>query len=375
MKKYFSFLIIFLFSISKLFSQTTGDVTDISTIEELTANGMFDLVWQPSIVKSNDAYLVAYGRHLRGKADMGDVVCSISYDRGKTWNPAVTIFDHTIQNGTRKFAYNNAVLYKDPDQDVIWCFAMRGPQHFEDSEDSELCGAYSGDGGKTWYQVELVVDLHSPIITCAGIQKIARNNKPVYLLPGHRNTRRHDPMGDCQHFILESSDLLHWKLAGYIPFPEPKVFMCEGHIAQWNSPNQLKIVTRTANYQDGNSSLNPPTAYSSISDDGGKTWSMGKPEPALYNSVAKAYFGVDSLKRHVYVYSSGPAWERKELWYKTKDPNKEWSNPKRFYFNNNKNSYPSLIDDRNGEWLCVWDSSNDPNLERTVIRFGRLKIK
>ena len=63
------------------------------------------------------------------------------------------------------------------------------------------------------------------------------------------------------------------------------------------------------------------------------------------------------------------------LWYKVKPPNQAWSEARRFYYDNNRNSYPTLIEEKAGEWLCTWDSSNEPDLKRTVIRFGRLNIK
>tara|TARA_B100000212_G_scaffold342584_2_gene330889 strand:- start:1290 stop:1538 length:249 start_codon:yes stop_codon:yes gene_type:complete len=47
---------------------------------------------------------------------------------------------------------------------------------------------------------------------------------------------------------------------------------------------------------------------------------------------------------------------------------------KAFYLNDKRNNYPTLVEDTPGEWLAVWDSSNNPDKRRTAIRFGRLKI-
>jgi hypothetical protein len=319
---------------------------------------------------------VAYGRQLRSKTDMGDLVCSITKDGGKTWTPPIMIFDHRVSNGSLRFAYTNAVLFKDPDQNVLWLFCMRCPAHYRDSEDSQLCSAYSGDGGFSWHPVELAKDFHSPLITIAGMHIVKDQGKKRYLLPCHRNTRRHDPLGDRQQFILESQDLLRWKLGAYIPHNfEQKVFMHEGNIAEWETPDELKIIMRTADYQTGARALDPPRAYSSISKDGGRTWSPGEREPDLFNTVSKAFFGKDSHGNHVYVYSDGPAWERKVLRYKTKKPGGSWSSDRLFYYDDNRNSYPTLIEDASGQWLCVWDSSFDSKNTRTAIRFGRLTIE
>lgn len=354
---------------------STGDVTDIVTVDELDKNSIYDRIWQPYLAQWDEqTYVIAYSRQLKGKVDMGDIMCSVSQDQGKTWGVPITIFDSQMLNGTQRFAYANAVLYKDPAQDIIWCYAMRTPRYYRDSEDSEMVAAYSGDGGLTWFPVELVVDHHSPLITVAGIYKVQEADGPRYLLPVHRNTKRHDLHGDRRQFVLESRDLLHWKLAGYVPLPEPKVFMHEGNIAEWTGDNIIKMVMRTADYEDGRQ-LDPPVAYSSVSSDGGRTWSTGQPEPELHNTVSKAFFGKDSLSNHIYVYSSGPKGERKELWYKVKPPGQRWSEARQFYYNNNRNSYPTLIEEKAGEWLCTWDSSDEPDRKRTVIRFGRLKTK
>jgi len=376
MNKIISTIIICLSIFNYAYTQSsTGDVTDIVTVDELAENSNYDRIWQPYMAQWDEqTYVIAYSRQLKGKVDMGDIVCSVSKDRGKTWGVPTTIFDSQVPNGTMRFAYANAVLYKDPEQDILWLYAMRCPRYYRNSEESEMVAAYSGDGGLTWFPVELMVDHHSPIITIAGIKKLEDNRGRRYLLPVHRNTKHADPHGDRRQFVLESRDLLHWKLAAYVPLPEPKVFMHEGNIAEGEREGELKMVTRTATYEDYQQ-LNPPVAYSSVSIDGGKTWSTGKPEPELFNTVSKAFFGKDSLGNHIYVYSSGPQRERKELWYKIKPPNQKWSEARRFYYDNNRNSYPTLIEEKAGEWLCTWDSSNEPDRKRTVIRFGRLHIK
>jgi hypothetical protein len=55
-------------------------------------------------------------------------------------------------------------------------------------------------------------------------------------------------------------------------------------------------------------------------------------------------------------------------------PGGEWSEQQDFYVADNRNSYPTLLEEKPGEWLAVWDSSNDPDDKRTAIRFGRLKV-
>ena len=209
-----------LFTSQVCLSQETGDVKEIVTIDNLTPDSPFSKIWQPFIASwKQNYYVVAYGLQLKGKSDMGDSVCSITKDGGKTWTPPIYIFNHRLPNGTQNFAYNNAVLFKPKGQNIIWCFAMRCPQYYPNSEDSELCAAYSCDGGVTWQHIELTMEFHSHIITCAGIVPVKEDGITKYLLPLHRNTKRHDPKGDREQFVLESTNLLSWKLIAYIPRP------------------------------------------------------------------------------------------------------------------------------------------------------------
>ncbi|MBN2355194.1 exo-alpha-sialidase [candidate division KSB1 bacterium] len=354
--------------------QGTGDVKDVVTIDVLDPNSVFKQIWQPYIaVWKNNYYVVAYGLKLNGKADMGDIVCSISKDGGKNWSAKVMILDHRLPNGTRRYAYANPVLFRPEGQDIIWCFAMRCPLNYSDSEDSELCAAYSCDGGWSWQQVELKMGFHSPLITNAGVVAVKENGLTKYLLPVHRNTKRHDPKGDREQFVLQSSNLISWELAGYIPRP-PEVWIHEGNIAEGEKPGELKIVMRTAQYEHDRKALDSRRAYSSVSADNGKTWSMAVMEPALYNTAAKGFFGKDATGRHIYVYNDGDRGVRKGLYYVTKEPGKSWSEAGLFYWDNNHNSYPTLLETTAGVWLCVWDSSNDPEKKRTAIRFGLLDL-
>ncbi|MDZ7633477.1 MAG: hypothetical protein U5L72_03155 [Bacteroidales bacterium] len=57
-----------------------------------------------------------------------------------------------------------------------------------------------------------------------------------------------------------------------------------------------------------------------------------------------------------------------------KEPGREWSEPRLFYWDKNRNSYPTLIEREPGVFLCVWDSSDDPDVKRTTIRFGILDL-
>jgi hypothetical protein len=363
-----------------------GDVTDIRIIRRVEQHPDAWRLWQPFIAQWKRKHLVvAFGAMTNGKKDMGDIFASVSKDDGDTWGEPVAIFDHNRRQGAIQFAYANPVLFKPTDQNVLWCFAMRCPIIYKNSEDSQLVGAFTTEGGYSWTPVELAMHYAGPLILNAGVQPTEIRGQRCFLLPAHRNSLQKDPLGSREHFILSSTSLLEWKLEAFIPQLESgKVFLHEGNIAPGDAPGELKIVMRTANYYDTNLTTDPPRAYSSISKDGGHTWSPAKPEPALHNAKAKGYFGRTSDGTHIYVYNDGPAQRdiapgfprggRTSLRYKIKPAGGKWSEEKTFYDAGIKNSYPTLIEVGPGDFRAVWDSGTAER-PRTHIHFGKLRIK
>ena len=154
---------------------------------------------------------------------------------------------------------------------------MRCPIVQRNSEESHLAGAFSADGGRSWTPVEMAMRYGGPLIIVAGIVETEIDGQKTFLLPAHRNTLQKDPLGSRDHFILSSTSLLEWKLEASIPQPTSgKVFLHEGHIAPGDTTGELKIVMRTANYENDRLTTDPPRAYSSISRDGGRTWSEAR---------------------------------------------------------------------------------------------------
>ena len=358
-----------------------GDVSDVRVIRHVTQHPYAWRIWQPFIIQGDRKrdLIVAFGAMVNGKKDMGDILATISRDDGETWEEPVAIFDHRQRQGAIQFAYANPVLYRAPGQDIVWCFAMRCPITFENSEESHLVGAFTSDGGRTWTPVEMAMHYTGPLITNAGIVDTEIDGRKLFLLPAHRNTLQNDPRSSRDHFILSSTSLLEWKVEAYIPQPTTaRVFLHEGNIAPGDAPGELKIVMRTANYDDSSLTTNPPRAYSSISTDGGHTWSVSQEEPALHNAKSKAFFGQASNGTHLYVYNDGPAQRepggRMALRYKTKEPRGAWSEQKTFYNAGIKNSYPTLVEVAPGDFRAVWDSGT-PDTPRTHIHFGKLRLE
>ncbi len=364
----------------------SGDVTDVRTIRRVEQHPQAWRVWQPFIIQGDkkNHLLVAFGAMRNGKKDMGDIFATLSTDDGDTWDEPVAVFDHTRRQGAIQFAYANPVLYRVPGQAVIWCFAMRCSIAQRNSEESGLAAAFTADNGRSWTAVELAMHYTGPLILNAAPVKTMIGGQTHFLLPAHRNTLAADPRGSRDHFLLTSTSLLEWKLQSFIPQPaDARVFLHEGNLARGDEDGELKIVMRTANYDRTDLTTNPPRAYSSVSSDGGKTWSIARAEPDLHNAKSKGFFGRSTNGTHIYVYNDGPAQRdktpdfpnggRTSLRYKIKPSGGDWSGQKTFYHAGIKNSYPTLCEVAPGDFRCVWDSGT-ADKTRTHIHFGKLKI-
>jgi len=357
-----------------------GDVTDVRIIRHMDQHPGSSELWEPYLAQWQGKHLVAaFGVKIPGKTDMGDIMAVVSTNDGDTWGDPVPIFDHRVRQGTIQFAYANAILFKPPGQAVLWAFAMRCPMNYRHSEDSQLVGAYSADGGRSWVPVELAMGYTGPLICVAGPYALMEKGHPRYLFPLHRNTRRNDPFGSRDHFVLSSTSLMEWNLAGFVPQPEtgPKVFLHEGNIAPGDAPGELKMVMRTADYEDERKMTDPPRAFSTVSRDGGRTWSPAKQEPDLWNAKSKAFFGRTATGTHLYVYNDGPAspapGSRMGLRYKLKPAGGTWAGEQTFFDAGIKNSYPTLVEVAPGDFRAVWDSGT-PTRSRTHIRFGKFRV-
>ncbi|HEX3716982.1 MAG TPA: sialidase family protein [Verrucomicrobiae bacterium] len=356
-------------------SDFAGDVTDVRVIRQVEQQPGASLLWEPSIAQWNAKHLVAvFGAGIPGKTDMGDILASVSSNDGDSWSEPVAVFDHKQFYGEMQFAYANPVLYKAPGQDVMWCYAMRCPMNYPDSEDSRLVAAFSADSGRSWTHVEPAMFYNGPLITVSGnLTRIVENGQPRYLMPVHRNTRRHDPLGTRDLFVLSSASLLEWHLAGYVPQETiGAVFLQEGNIAV-EPGGELKMVMRTADGKKEGKAVDPPRAFSSVSKDGGRTWSVAQPEPDLWNTSAKEFFGLAANGTHLYVYNDGPAKNRMALRYKLQPPGGSWSAEKTFFDAEIHNSYPSLTEVAPNEFRAVWDSGTKER-NRTEIHFGKFHV-
>ncbi|MEI7585049.1 sialidase family protein [Runella sp.] len=374
--KLFAFIFFTFLSLSVFCQQKqldfNGDVTDVRVVRSVEQHPDASTLAIPHIAEWKPKHLViAYEAGIPGKLDMADIISIVSTNDGDTWGNPVYIFNHREKYGMQQYAYANPILFKPPGQNILWCFAMRNPLSQPNSEESFLVGAYSGDGGRSWNQVELTMHYTGSLVLTGNIQRIVENGEPVYLLPAHRNSLDNGPVGGARvHFVLRSKSLLDWDVAGYVPNPE-KVWVHEGHIALGKQDGELIMVMRTAD--NTNKALTPPRAWSTLSVDNGRNWSIPKEEPELYNSVSEAGFGRSSDGLFYYIYNDGPAWSRMALRYKVKSLDGQWSNERTFFDANIHNSYPSLIEISPNDFRAVWDSGSKEK-GRQKICFGKFRI-
>jgi hypothetical protein len=146
--------------------QHQGDVSDVRVVRHVDQHPHAWRIWQPFIIQGDKKkdLLVAFGVQITGKSDMGDILVSLSRDDGDSWMEPVVVFDHRQRQGAIQYAYANPVLYRAPNQAVIWCFAMRCPIVQKNSEESQLCGAFTADGGRSWTPVEMAMEYTGPLI-------------------------------------------------------------------------------------------------------------------------------------------------------------------------------------------------------------------
>jgi hypothetical protein len=150
-------------------------------------------------------------------------------------------------------------------------------------------------------------------------------------------------------------------LATFVPQPAtaPNGFLHEGNIAPGDAAGEIKVVMCTA-FEDELKMIDPPRAFSTVSRDGGHTWSPAKQEPDPWNVKLKAFFGRTEHGTHLYVYNDAPASPaptgRLALRYKLKPAGGSWGAEKTFYDAGIKNSYPTLIEVAPVDFRAVWDS-------------------
>jgi len=138
----------------------------------------------------------------------------------------------------------------------------------------------------------------------------------------------------------------------------------------------LKLVMRTANWEE-KGALEPPRAFSSVSKDGGRTWSPAQQEPDLWNARSKGFYGRSANGTHIYVYNDGPPCPRRARGPRCATSSSR--SPAARGARSKRSSIPARTTpihahrNRPGDFRAVWDSGTKEKT-RTHIRFGKLRL-
>ena len=76
---------------------------------------------------------------------------------------------------------------------IVYLFTDQQPW-YQWGEESQLVGAFTADGGRSWTPVEMAMQYTGPLILNAGIVKTEIQGQQRFLLPAHRNTLQKDPL-------------------------------------------------------------------------------------------------------------------------------------------------------------------------------------
>ncbi len=308
--------------------------------------------------------------------DMGDILCAISHDDGKTWSPPACIVVSDTQ-----WAYANVILYSHGQ--TLHAFIGRCPASSPHSEQQVIVSRVSRDDGATWTDGEL--EMHYPHPTIGGGKVIRFGGR--FLMPFHRNDHGFASKADQNirngsghypllyhekptrlHGVLVSEDLRVWRLGGIVPqisgTPAANAFLQEGFLAPANDGGGgLLLVMREGDWhvplndQPGAPGpwkliLATGSVFVSRSPDG-LHWSPAEPWPDIPNHNTKGAFLTDSHGRHIALYND--ASDRERLFAIMRRPGgRAWSAP--FLL--------AGSDERRGEWNCyamAVESRSAPN--------------
>ena len=287
----------------------TGDVTAVCTVRSVEQQPGAALLWEPSIAVWKPEYLVvSFGAGVPGKIDMGDVFAGVSANDGETWSEPVLVFDHNQRYG--EFCNSPTRIRCSTNRRGRTCCGASpcvAPTNYQDSEDLAPGGRVQRRRRDSWTPGGAGHALHGSADHRQRRHLPHSGKRPAaaYLLPANpargvttRSARRavraeqHQPAGMAAGRLRAAAARRPGVPPGRKPCPRRRRRPVEARDAS------------TADYERENKALEPPRAFSSVSNDGGRTWSPAQQEPDLWNNSAKAYYGRASDGTHLYVYSA-----------------------------------------------------------------------
>lgn len=278
--------------------------------------------------------------------DRGDIMfkSGSSVDGGVTWTWSDTQY---LKKSDATSSYVNVIMYNDAGT----LYAFIGKANPISNPDTGVAGVVcmkSTDMGVSWIPQAITNSYTAHMILGGDIIKFGN----TYFLPFN---------GTGTQRFLKSTNLIDWSLAGSVSNPE-NVGLGEGFLViSQDNPNHLICKMRVPMHVGG-------FAYSSVSTDGGATWSDARKDLELPNWGAKCCFYKDANNQYVYIY--GTESERNILYYKTRAPGQPWKAGRPFTSPTlaGKDCYPMLAEYAPGKFYALWENSYHN------VYFGKLDV-
>lgn len=252
-------------------------VHDAVTVYRKGENG-YDTYRIPMIMAARDGRLLAFAEARKNsRSDSGDIdiVVKSSDDGGKSWSPAITVWD----DGGNTCGNPSAVLDRESGRIILvatWnkgCDKEKDIHHLTSSDTRRVFSLYSDDNGQTWSKaVEITDQAKDESWTwyasgpCHAIQLSKGQYKGRIVVPcNHGVFEQRDYQGTASHLIYSDDHGTTWHIGG----------IADG--GNESTVTELKNGTILLNMRGQRNSENKRNGYtrlSAVSRDGGET--LGK---------------------------------------------------------------------------------------------------
>ncbi|MGW3283099.1 sialidase family protein [Streptomyces sp. NPDC001002] len=328
----------------------------------------------PDIVatSANNA-VVVWREGLRpGNVDMGYMRYAYTTDGGAHWSRPQTLAQETDQ-----YAWHYVILYQAGS--TLYAYLGRTPIADDSETDGDginnnglpINGTFlktSTDQGHTWQDSSLSVPSKTNLVFSG--HPLQRDDGS-YVMPYWSSGR--------ENGTLISSDLRTWRQGGSrsgaaLTVGENQIGYLQVPAGTSKPKNQLFMVARDS----------AAGAATSVSDDGGESWSAFTDDPFLpSDNIARSFFTTDSNGQYLYIYNSGEGSSTRDILdYETKRPDSDIWSPYKFFASGPSSdeldpgsgtgkgwdTYPMADEYAPGKFWVVWE------FDTTRIKTNKLDI-
>lgn len=365
--------ILFLAIQSSVFGQTSNETPffEEGAVAAPTSKG--DQHCYPVLARTSKGNLFAAWAYYEPTKD-GKILGALSADNGKTWGKAVKIID------TPNMSDADPAIIIDGDRILVYGSSVKRPNKITNI-DTYL--AESTDEGKNWSKP---VKLDIPFKYLVGKRHLGLKLKDgTLVLPASYDIwaqeewipAKTEGEMDLKSGVLLSKDGVNWTSNLDIHLLAQKVspFGTNGvaePAAVELENGEIYMLLRT-----GTSNM-----YESRSNDGGKTWSQPVKSPLVGHNIPASLWKLDQNPKEIIVIWNNHPFERDNLSVAiSADGGRNWSNPKNVAtrvgkpknYHDLQVSYPGLVQDREGNFVAVWQKQLPDGAGREIrwARFSR----